>query len=186
MAGSTRPKIVATGRPIDIMDLPPASDNSVRQVSATFEIKDPVGQNARTPAQNLVSESPASPSLYSYDPQYGWLRGRLEYSQIDHHWKLRYIPVDGVTDQYGGSVILGNTTVLSGYERGDSVEVRGTLTSTNPDNRTFSPTFEIQTIKRLRKSRPIYVWGWTICVVCLIILGGVLRRPQIHFPWRMK
>jgi len=151
VVGSPRAKTAATGRPIDIMDLPPASDSAVRQVSAAFEIKDPVDRNVRTSPQNLTSELSTPPSLYGCDPQYGWLRGRLEYSQIDHQWKLRYIPIDGVTDQYGGSVILGNTTMLSGYERGDFVEVRGTLASTNPDSRTFSPTFEIRTIKPLRK-----------------------------------
>lgn len=147
-ASSTPP----TARPIDIMDLPPPSNavqeaeanDGVRLVSATVAIKDPT-------TAGTTADSFAQPSLYSYDPQYAWLRGRLEYSQIDHCWKLRYIPVDGVTDPFGGSVILANTKALSGYERGNFVEIQGKLGSTNPENRTFSPTFEVKTVKLVRK-----------------------------------
>lgn len=153
-ARSTRSVAAAStaAHPIDIMDLPPPSNavqkaeasDGVRLVSATVAIKDPA-------VSRPASESFSPAALYSYDPQYAWLRGRLEYSQIDHCWKLRYIPVDGVTDSFGGSVILTNTEALSGYERGNFVEIQGKLGSTNPENRTFSPTFEVQTVKLVRK-----------------------------------
>lgn len=152
------PKVPVSGT-IDIMDLPPPSEAAqpaqatadVQLVSAIVEINDPAGQAAATSTQGGAPVSFSQSSLYSYDPQYRQLRGRLEYSQIDHCWKLRYIPVDGMTDRFGGSVILANTDTLSGYERGDFVEVHGKLASTNPDNRTFSPTFEVQTVKLVRK-----------------------------------
>jgi hypothetical protein len=88
-------------------------------------------------------------SRYDYDPQYKWIRGRLEYSQIARQWKLRYIPIDGETDQFGGSVILSDTSLLSGYERGDFVEVHGQLESASPTDSEYSPEYRISQIKRL-------------------------------------
>ncbi len=64
---------------------------------------------------------------YGHDPQYGWLRGTLEYSQIDRQWRLRYIRPDAETDQFGGYVVLPDSSLLSGCERGDFLEVRGKL-----------------------------------------------------------
>jgi hypothetical protein len=74
----------------------------------------------------------------------------LEYSEIDHKWKVRYIPVDSVTDQYGGSVVLTNTALLSGHERGQFVEVRGKLVPAGPDRRGYSPDFEVQAIQAIK------------------------------------
>ncbi len=150
---------------IDIMDLPPtgsaktarpsAASSGVRLASAT-EIVDESGSGGtrassgpttRTGGEHSDSFSPRA--RYAYDPQYGWLRGRLEYSQIDRRWKLRYIPIDGTTDEFGGSVVLTNVSLLSGYERGEFVEVRGTLGRRPRDEHRFAPEFEIRQIKRL-------------------------------------
>jgi hypothetical protein len=74
----------------------------------------------------------------------------LEYSEIDRRWKLRYIPIDGATDEFGGSVLLSNASQLSGYERGQFVEVHGTLGRAREDeNRGYAPEFEIHQIRRL-------------------------------------
>ncbi len=86
-------------------------------------------------------------SRYGYDPQYGWLRGRLEFSEAERHWKLRYIPIDGATDNFGGSVILADTPLLSGYERGDFVEVAGKLISPSPDKRGYAPGYQVSQLK---------------------------------------
>jgi len=77
-----------------------------------------------------VSASSELRGGYGYDPEYRWLRGRLEYSQIDRRWKLRYIPIDGRTDSFGGSVFLPETALPPGCERGDFVEARGRLGAT--------------------------------------------------------
>ena len=87
---------------------------------------------------------------YGYEPDYGRLRGKLEYSEIDRHWKLRYIPVDGTTDQFGGSVILPELKV-SGFERDDFLEVRGRI-GKKPPKKGFAPSYEAAEIKRLDKS----------------------------------
>lgn len=135
----------ASRQPVDIMDLP--SPSGIQLVSAIEEVKD----SSRGSGTGAMQEVVPSRSLYGYDPQYGWLRGRLEYSQIDRRWKLRYIPIDGETDKFGGSVILTTTTLLSGYERGDFVEVHGKLVPPKPESRSFSADYEVQKIERVGK-----------------------------------
>jgi hypothetical protein len=92
-------------------------------------------------------------ALYGYDPNYAWLRGKLEYSQVDRQWKLRYIPVEGDNDDYGGSVVLSNSAALSGYERGDLVEVHGRVQSQQA-KKGFAPLYEVADIKPLRRATP--------------------------------
>lgn len=80
---------------------------------------------ARNPRSD---ERPASArSRYGYDPQYRWLRGRLEFSSIDRQWRLRYIPLDGETDEFGGSVLLEDSPALDHFRPGDYVTVHGEL-----------------------------------------------------------
>ena len=90
----------------------------------------------------------APKSNYGHDADYTWLRGRLEYSQIDRRWKLRYIPIDGETDRYGGSVVLPDPSLLGGCERGDFIEARGQIDLLNPKKR-FAPTYRATAVKRL-------------------------------------
>ena len=92
-------------------------------------------------------------ALYGYDPNYAWLRGKLEYSQVDRQWKLRYIPVEGDGDDYGGSVALSDSAALSGYERGDLVEVHGRVQSQQV-KKGFAPLYEVADIKPLRRATP--------------------------------
>ena len=150
---------------VDIMDLPPAGSTSrrrssaqssgIRLVSATEELgasssaRSPVGSISTTTTGGIGVDSSSSRARYGYDPQYRWLRGRLEYSGIDHRWKLRYIPVEGTTDDYGGSVVLSDVSRLSGYERGEFVEVRGALGNPAEDDLGYAPEFQIHQIERL-------------------------------------
>lgn len=147
---------------IDIMDLPttrrgtpigsrqqPSDAGGVRLASATSQPGDRHSNPQPTPA---AGPQPAallsSHARYGYDPQYQWLRGKLEYSQIDRRWKLRYIPIDGATDQFGGSVVLSDKTLLAGCERGDFVEVRGRLGQRPKDDHDYSPVYEVAEINR--------------------------------------
>lgn len=84
---------------------------------------------------------------YSYDPAYGWLRGRLEYSEVARRWKLRYIPIDGRVDQYGGSVVLGESTLLSGRQKGDFVEVRGRLLTGENGHWGYAPVYQVAQLR---------------------------------------
>jgi hypothetical protein len=86
---------------------------------------------------------------FDYARDYGALRGRLEYSQSSRQWKLRYIPIDGATDSYGGSVILPSSPALSAFKAGDLVAVRGSLAGQNAATRGFSPLYELESIEPL-------------------------------------
>lgn len=80
------------------------------------------------PLGNSSNPATAPRDAYGHDPQYRWLKGKLEYSQSSGRWKLRYIPVDGTTDDYGGSVELPDANRLGGLQPGDLVTVEGRVT----------------------------------------------------------
>ena len=146
-------------RAIDIMDLPDPSGsttpdrthsqpatNGFRLVSGTQSSSDS-GKVVAAVATSADVATIATDAKYGHDPQYGWLRGKLEHSQIDGCWKLRYIPIDGATDDFGGSVILPDRSILSGVERGDFIEVRGKIGKHNAA-KGFAPAYEVSEIKR--------------------------------------
>ncbi len=89
-------------------------------------------------------------SAYAYDPAYGWLRGRLEYSASQRQWKLRYIPIDGTTDQFGGSVVLADGTPTQGLRAGDFVTAQGHVIGASQPGRGFSPRYEVASIQASR------------------------------------
>jgi hypothetical protein len=149
---------------VNIDDLPAATPagqpqtsyrpTAVQLVSGIEEIGgSPTAPSPQCPGDQAANDRPnpavQASSRYGYDPQYGWLRGKLEFSESDRHWKLRYIPVDGATDNFGGSVILADTPLLSGYERGDFVEVAGKLISASPDRRSYAPKYQVSRLQRL-------------------------------------
>ena len=160
-------RLNAPTRAIDIMDLPKAGEQPVgsgspasgargfRMVGATEPVEaSGVGDSGEV-APAIASKAAtagaaefAPRSHYGYDPDYQWLRGKLEYSQIDRRWKLRYIPLDGETDEFGGSVVLPDASVLSGCERGDFVEIRGQLGTQNAEKE-FAPIYRATEVKRL-------------------------------------
>ncbi len=84
---------------------------------------------------------------YAYDPSYGWLRGRLEYSASQRQWKLRYIPIDGATDQFGGSVVLADGAATQGLRAGDFVTAQGRVVGASAPGRGFSPRYEVASIQ---------------------------------------
>ena len=151
---------------IDIMDLPPAESSrsslsrgnsgkvrfasAIEEVteSATPSVQESGSRVAKRRVSDLVSSS--SRTRYAHDPQYRWLRGRLEYSETARRWKLRYIPVEGRTDEYGGSIVVANPSRLSGYERGQFVEIEGRLgPAPQGDAEGYAPEFEISEIRSL-------------------------------------
>ena len=120
--------------------------------------------NYETPADNRSDSSsttrkgtrvqPVSftPTIrYSHSDDYTTLRGELDYSQAHQYWKLRYIPFDDEKmDDYGGSVILRDTAKLSGFERGDFVEVRGRLLGGPEGDVAYKRSYEVQNIQSIK------------------------------------
>ncbi len=88
---------------------------------------------------------------YGHAPNYSWLTGRLEFSQIERQWKLRYIPIDGATDAYGGSVVLSDAAQLKGFEANDFVTVVGGVDSGSRAAGSFAPLYNIEQIRPLAK-----------------------------------
>jgi hypothetical protein len=106
---------------------------------------------AAAPAAALASttaSSELSRSSYGYDPQYHWLKVKLECSQTTHVWRLRSIPPDGATDSYGGSVVLPDAAKLSGLTPGDFVTITGSVGRSSVDQSSFAPQFNLDRIQK--------------------------------------
>lgn len=88
-------------------------------------------------------------ATYGYDANYAWLQGQLEYSDATKQWKLRYVPVSGPTDKYGGSVILSPSPALAGLRAGDFVSVKGKIASASPTQGSFAPLYQVSAADRL-------------------------------------
>jgi len=156
---------------VEITDLPPpgrvtaatrsssaSGGSGVRLASAAQQPDDAAGVAAAVGVSDeTAGGTPATesgpPANYGHDPEYRWLRGKLEYSQIDRHWKLRYIPVDGTTDDFGGSVVLPDPKTLAGCERGDFIEVQGQLGQKTAKD-TYAPSYQVSKVKRLGQAAP--------------------------------
>jgi hypothetical protein len=100
------------------------------------------------PAAYFEPAGPARAELrqgrYDHDASYTWLCGRLEHSSVMGQWKLRYIPIDGETDAYGGSVVIANAEQLEGMRPGDFVRVEGGVVDERVAGSRFAPKFEIR------------------------------------------
>ncbi len=108
---------------------------------------------ANSAARGSIASAPAaaneSAGGYGYDAQYHWLKGKLEYSQSTRNWRLRYIPPDGNTDGYGGSVILADNSQMTGLQAGDAVYAQGSLGATSGAQGSFAPQYNLQRIQKL-------------------------------------
>ncbi len=124
----------------------PISTSSLRIVGTGSE-NSSANRLAEPPAGAIVAEASRAGATYSYDASYRLLQGKLEFLQSQNKWKLRYIPADGQTDDFGGSVILSDSPVLANYQAGDFVTVQGGVAQTAP-SRGFAPQFQLSRIAR--------------------------------------
>jgi hypothetical protein len=107
----------------------------------------------RTPRRETLTRA-SSTGDYSHAPDYQWVKGRLEYSRIDDRWKLRYIPINGDTDEYGGSVVLLGSRMMEGYKPGELVTAYGTVdASESAESRGFAPPYRLDRIVRQSEER---------------------------------
>ena len=151
---ATAPKLASgpTLAPVEITELPPArsattftatSKNSSAPaasggaVQATFvsEVEDDTAGEA-TAARQAAN--------FGYHTQYRWISGRLEYSASTQQWKLRYIPIDGETDRYGGSVLIANPDAVGEFQPGDYVRLEGAIVSPADDGGPPSPAYQVK------------------------------------------
>jgi hypothetical protein len=108
-----------------------------------------------TGAKSAQSASPVATSTpstnvpgYGYDEKYQRLQGKLEFSQSQQRWKLRYIPIDGETDAFGGSVVLPENEKLNGFSAGDFVIIQGRVNTSRGPADGFSPPYLIERVAR--------------------------------------
>jgi hypothetical protein len=107
------------------------------------ETREPPKSSSRTPRRETIS-----PGKYEADRNYRWLKGKLEYSKLDERWKLRYIPIDGDTDEFGGSVVLLGSRLMQEFKPGEYVTVYGTLGETDSRNGGFAPSYTVDRVVR--------------------------------------
>ena len=97
----------------------------------------------------MGDSTPRTRARYGYGASYEWLKGRLEYLASSDQWKIRYIPIDGVTDDFGGSVRIANPAVLADLAAGDFVEVRGRLEEDGLSGESFAPSYRLARVRPL-------------------------------------
>ncbi len=122
-----------------------AAENSLRGSPATAPTAatDLAGRTTSPDRTAAPSENRRTPERFSYSPDYGRLQGRLEFLSSRNEWKLRYIPIDGVTDQYGGSVVIANPDSLGSLRAGDFVVLQGQLEPASSDSLSFAPPYRV-------------------------------------------
>jgi len=96
------------------------------------------------------SAMPRRNGNYAYDPTYRWLQGRLEYRRSDRQWVLRYIPLEGETDPYGGSVELEEHPSLDRLHEGDFVRIQGQMIRREPRPAGFAGHYAVDSLDVLR------------------------------------
>ena len=94
----------------------------------------------------IERSDPQASALFGRAGDYSWLRGKLDYSTPDRAWQLRYVAPGHPADSHGGSVRLSDARLLNGCERGDFLEIWGTLT---PSATGDQAVYAIEQVKRL-------------------------------------
>ena len=98
-------------------------DPAVKPAVATTPV---TGQNV-TVRREPVADNPPRKSRYGHSKDYTSLRGQLEYSASNRVWKIRYIPIHGQQDAYGGEFVLSNPAKLEAFQSGDYVTIKGAI-----------------------------------------------------------
>jgi len=140
-------RLVLSEEPKEITELPKAAEWT------------PIGGGSTTTTTTAhrpitTSGTTATPALdgsYDHDSAYRWLQGRLEYSQVAEQYKLRYIPIDGQTDRYGGSVVLPDAPELAQFAHGQFVRVEGSMGTSDAAGADFAPIYNATRIKAVTR-----------------------------------
>jgi hypothetical protein len=86
---------------------------------------------------------------YLRDPEYAWLRGRLERSEGGTDWIFRYISEEEQQDKHVGTVVLAGKKLSllkeGHYQPGEFVEIEGRFATENPGK---NPQYNLTRITR--------------------------------------
>ncbi|NOZ38674.1 MAG: hypothetical protein GXP24_00430 [Planctomycetes bacterium] len=84
---------------------------------------------------------------FGFDPQYGWLRGQLQYASETGQWSMKYLPSQGNVDALGGNLPIANPQVLGDLQPGDYVQLRGRVEQGQFNG---SPSYTVSVVQRQR------------------------------------
>jgi len=98
---------------------------------ATYNVENAVAQVVTLPGQ-----TPA----YGFDETYSRLTGRLDYSNLDGRWLLRYVSPDNRPDRFGGVVHIIPMGQMTGLRNGDFVTADGRIDATGNGLPVFTAT----------------------------------------------
>jgi hypothetical protein len=121
-----------------------ANNTGVVHAAATMAPED-FGRVVLVSGQAVAApdEPQRAPERFAHANDYSRLQGRLEHLASRNEWKLRYIPIDGDTDQYGGSVVIANPDQLGSLAAGEFVVVEGQLEPAASDSLSYAPPFRV-------------------------------------------
>jgi hypothetical protein len=157
---TTASRTTGRGGVVDIMDLPSRGEMHPYETSGSGGVQ-PAGYAAFTAPGEASSPAPASASVsskidgsqdqgpYGFDPGYRWIKGHLEYSPTSRRWKLRYIPITGITDQHGGSVMLEDSPAIAQMRPGEAVMIEGQIVGEG-ESGSFAPLYRAERVSRLQ------------------------------------
>lgn len=105
----------------------------------------PPRETNATSTSQPTSTLPATQEVYSIGPGYQSLSGMLEISPATGGWQIRYLPVGGAADQFGGRLEVMNGEVLAGRQPGQVVTLQGQLVA-SPHGPSFPPQYAVYTV----------------------------------------
>jgi hypothetical protein len=149
-AGGSANPVVSSGTPTNPSPASsfPAPSQAVVLASAVLPVAGGSPTAGPPPGSSTSVSYPGDhPGVtYGYDSGYKALRGKLDYSVTARLWRLRYLPPDGPTDEYGGAVVIADSHQVNGFEPGDFVSAQGSISP--PSAGATSPLYAISRIKR--------------------------------------
>lgn len=123
------------------------------QVVAHDSVQPPGRLNQQTvqnsvPIHTQATVESSMPNPFDRDPQgYRWLRGVVDYDQVDRAWILFYSAAPETDDPLKGRVVLVDDPRLRNLRDGDVVFVEGRLDVNSRDARSGLPKYRITGLK---------------------------------------
>lgn len=150
------PPLPSAARPILAVNAPaqakgvnlPAGSPSLPVVHTAAKLSpaDSAKSQDAAPALNAANDAGQTAAIerFGHEPNYRWLVGTLDYSQIQRAWLLRYVSYEE-DDRYGGCVTLVGALSANLLKPGKTVRVEGNLI--DPDSRQLRPAFQVENMR---------------------------------------
>ena len=151
----TPPAIETQGFPNTVQ---PAQYTATPTPAAASDGFRPQGSSQQAAATSTVEPIPAQapgtpqedPARFGFDGSYATLRGQLQYYPQTGYWGVRYIPLQGAPDHYGGVAVISNPEILGGLQPGEFLLIQGFIEPHDNGDGTFVPSYTVQGIQRQR------------------------------------